>query len=312
MSSENLDTLLRTTLLPGDTGYYELLCRRLAWWDSSRASSWSLENGYTLYHRRQHEDPDFDFEVYPPGVGPQESLFPYPYEGGYTDGTDPSIEDPPPFHAYAGHRATVFFALNRSRRHVALKAILAGSEELRILRRLQEQGVPRSMEDFHNVIPVLDLLPCEGHWLAIMPSYVSFNTLPDQVPADTSQGEFDFNPFAFDVGMLGVLFCHEFQYLTWTAPMLAPLLDRMTTRYIERRFKASEALQFFEEEVLSNTAEHVLSSSLPPRTATGAFDTFDRGFEADIWEISGQGFSGASQGLSVRPSENRIAPNCAK
>ncbi|KNZ79935.1 hypothetical protein J132_08412 [Termitomyces sp. J132] len=109
-----------------------------------------------------------------------------------------------------------------------------------------------------------------------LPSYVSFNTLPDQVPADTSQGEFDFNPFAFDVGMLGVLFCHEFQYLTWTAPMLAPLLDRMTTRYIERRFKASEALQFFEEEVLSNTAEHVLSSSLPPRTATGAFDTFDR------------------------------------
>ena len=44
-----------------------------------------------------------------------------------------------------------------------------------------------------------------------LPSYLSFNTLSDQVPADTSQAEFDFNPFAFDVGMLGVLFCHEFQ-----------------------------------------------------------------------------------------------------
>ncbi|KAG5730981.1 hypothetical protein E4T56_gene4008 [Termitomyces sp. T112] len=372
MSSENLDTLFRTTLLPDDTGY-ELLCRRLVWWDSTRVRSWFLENGYTLYHRRQHENADFLVEVYPPGAEPQESLFPYPYEGGYDGGTVLDIKDPPPFHACVSHMAIVNFALNRLGRHVAVKAILAGTEELRILRHLQEQGVPCSMDDFHNVIPVLDLLPYEGHWLAIMPrwgtiplapslesvhevfhfmhcllkgltflhehriahgdikasnilvnhvdrdlfdntnrfrrllrsqskltyafcdfdgstmfspsmsldecrlpSHVSFNTWPDQVPADTSQGEFDFNPFAFDVGMLGVLFCHKFQYLTRTAPMLAPLLDRMTTRYIERRFKASEALQFFEEEVLPNTSEHILSSYLPQPEATRLYDSFDR------------------------------------
>ncbi|KAG6871583.1 hypothetical protein C0995_002882, partial [Termitomyces sp. Mi166 len=108
-----------------------------------------------------------------------------------------------------------------------------------------------------------------------LPSHVSFNTLWYQVPADTSQGEFDFNPFAFDVGMLGVLFCNEFQHLTWVAPMLAPLLDRMTTRDIERRFKASEALRFFEEEVLPQTPERVLSSWIPTRESpTGSYDTY--------------------------------------
>ncbi|KAG5730781.1 SH3 domain-containing YSC84-like protein 1 [Termitomyces sp. T112] len=378
MSSEydNLDTLLRTTLLPGDPGYYELLCRRLRWWDSNRVRSWFLENGYTLYHRYQSEFVELVVEMYPLGAEPQENVFPYPYEGGSEygyEGADEGGDGFPSFHAYTGHRVTVSFAQNRSGRHVAVKAILAGSEELRILRRLQEQGVPCSTDDFHNVIPVLDLLPYEGHWLAIMPrwgmiplapslqsvhevfhfihcllkgltflhehriahgdiktsnilvnhvdrdflddanrfrrllrsqskliyafcdfdgstmfspsmsldecrlpSHVSFNTLADQVPADTSQGEFDFNPFAFDVGMLGVLFCQEFQYLTPTVPMLAPLLDRMTTRYIERRFKASEALQFFEEEVLPRTPKNILSSCLPQRTATGAYDTFDR------------------------------------
>jgi len=30
-------------------------------------------------------------------------------------------------------------------------------------------------------------------------------------PHDTSQGELDYDPFAFDVGCLGVLFCQKFQ-----------------------------------------------------------------------------------------------------
>ncbi|KAG6872429.1 hypothetical protein C0995_009826 [Termitomyces sp. Mi166 len=103
--------------------------------------------------------------MYPPGAEPQENVFPYPYEGG----VKPSSEAFPPFHAYTGHRATICFAQDHSGRHVAVKAILDGSEELRILRYLQKQGVPRSMDDFHNVIPVLDILSYEGQWLAIMP-----------------------------------------------------------------------------------------------------------------------------------------------
>ena len=44
-----------------------------------------------------------------------------------------------------------------------------------------------------------------------LPSCLSFATYPLQRPDDTHQGEIDFDPFAFDVGMLGVLFCKEFQ-----------------------------------------------------------------------------------------------------
>ncbi|KAG6858805.1 hypothetical protein C0995_013802, partial [Termitomyces sp. Mi166 len=81
-----------------------------------------------------------------------------------------------------------------------------------------------------------------------LPSCVSYDTFYDQRPGDTLQGELDFNPFAFDVGMLGVMFCKEFQHMTHVVPMWAPLFDRMTTRDVGRRFKASEALQFFEEQ----------------------------------------------------------------
>ncbi|XP_006462233.1 hypothetical protein AGABI2DRAFT_119092 [Agaricus bisporus var. bisporus H97] len=65
-------------------------------------------------------------------------------------------------------------------------------------------------------------------------------------PRDTSQGEFDYNPFAYDVGTLGRVLCTEYQHLTPQIPMLAPFLDRMVTRNIPMRFNAMQALQFFE------------------------------------------------------------------
>ncbi|KAG6852657.1 hypothetical protein H0H87_009530, partial [Tephrocybe sp. NHM501043] len=108
-----------------------------------------------------------------------------------------------------------------------------------------------------------------------LPSHVSFNTLYDQVPADTFHGEFDFNPFPFDVGMMGVMFCKAFQQLTRTAPMLAPLLDRMTTRNVDQRFKASEALQFFEQYVVPLTTEDQMSSPAPEPTMDSEYVPYD-------------------------------------
>ncbi|KAG6902719.1 hypothetical protein C0995_012383 [Termitomyces sp. Mi166 len=110
-----------------------------------------------------------------------------------------------------------------------------------------------------------------------LPSHVSFNTLYDQVPGDTLQGEIDFNPFPFDVGMLGVMFCEEFQHMTRTLPMLAPLFDRMTTRDIARRFKASEALQFFEDQVIPLTSKRLLLSAAPDQPPSYLpYDYYDR------------------------------------
>ncbi|KAG6883833.1 hypothetical protein C0995_011469 [Termitomyces sp. Mi166 len=110
-----------------------------------------------------------------------------------------------------------------------------------------------------------------------LPSHISFNTLYNQVPGDTLQGELDFNPFPFDVGMLGVMFCREFQHMTHALPMLAPLFDRMTTRDIARRFKASEALQFFEDQVIPLTSKHLLSFAAPdPPYPSLPYDYYDR------------------------------------
>ncbi|KAG6827541.1 hypothetical protein H0H87_004561 [Tephrocybe sp. NHM501043] len=44
-----------------------------------------------------------------------------------------------------------------------------------------------------------------------LPSSLLFRNYPSQHPSDTLQGELDYNPFLFDVGMLGVLFCEKFQ-----------------------------------------------------------------------------------------------------
>lgn len=58
--------------------------------------------------------------------------------------------------------------------------------------------------------------------------------------------------------------------------MLAPLLDMMTTRNISRRFTASEALTFFEEQVqpLTTRLENIACRRL--RKYPTRYDEFDR------------------------------------
>ncbi|KAJ7065342.1 kinase-like domain-containing protein [Mycena amicta] len=65
---------------------------------------------------------------------------------------------------------------------------------------------------------------------------------PLYVPPDVMQGEYGYNPFAFDVGTLGIYLCGQFQRLTPTIPLLAPLLDGMVTRNVAARLSASQAL----------------------------------------------------------------------
>ncbi|CAA7265454.1 unnamed protein product [Cyclocybe aegerita] len=82
-------------------------------------------------------------------------------------------------------------------------------------------------------------------------------------PYDTSQGEFDYDPFAFDVGTLGFVLIHSFRERIRYAPLLAPLLDRMTTHRLQERFTAEQALRYLEE-AYAEITEDELSKEMEP------------------------------------------------
>ncbi|KAK0240467.1 kinase-like domain-containing protein [Armillaria nabsnona] len=92
---------------------------------------------------------------------------------------------------------------------------------------------------------------------------------------DTAQGEPDYDPFAFDVALLGFQFCESFQHLTPYAPFLAPLFDIMVTRDYKRRFTAVEALKFFED-MRSLLTEEQLQAFPPICPNSIDYDTFNR------------------------------------
>lgn len=62
------------------------------------------------------------------------------------------------------------FAQDALKRHVAIKLVRDNTDEYRVLRFLTQQDP--SMLKENCVIPVLDLLPTEGFWFAVMPRYV--------------------------------------------------------------------------------------------------------------------------------------------
>ncbi|CAA7268456.1 unnamed protein product [Cyclocybe aegerita] len=94
-------------------------------------------------------------------------------------------------------------------------------------------------------------------------------------PFDTAQGEFDYDPFAYDVGTMGREFCQEYQHLSASLPLLAPLLDGMITRNISRRFTAAQALQFLETELGQLPDKH-LEQEFYEATDVTEYDKYDR------------------------------------
>ncbi|KAM5534035.1 hypothetical protein V8D89_012298 [Ganoderma adspersum] len=66
-------------------------------------------------------------------------------------------------------------------------------------------------------------------------------------PPDLNLAEHDYDPFAYDVGCLGNMFRITYVDLVPIIPMLAPLFDQMTTHVISERYKAADALAFFED-----------------------------------------------------------------
>ncbi|KAF8886812.1 hypothetical protein BD779DRAFT_608479 [Infundibulicybe gibba] len=76
-----------------------------------------------------------------------------------------------------------------------------------------------------------------------LPSALATVGSPYNHPQDINQGEFDYDPFAYDVASMGNMLA-RFDYVIPTVPLLAPLLDQMTTHIVTRRFTAPEALKF--------------------------------------------------------------------
>lgn len=185
-NQDSLDSILPTMLDVPDDEFYDLVQRRRTWWDSARLKAWMSGKGYTLYQRVYRSSGDSLDLVRLHDARRQDTSFPYAHHGGPTEDVR--------FDAKTGPRVrlVIFFmlcdtcnlvqeivgyALDSQGRHVAIKAVLSGSEEYCILKYLQNEGVPKSIDNFRNVIPILDIIACEGHWLAVMPRSVPFFAL---------------------------------------------------------------------------------------------------------------------------------------
>ncbi|KAJ3822884.1 kinase-like domain-containing protein [Lentinula raphanica] len=108
--------------------------------------------------------------------------------------------------------------------------------------------------DFAMIIPRRedgkDLLPSSLAWMQ------EYSAL------DVAQGELVYDPFKYDVGVLGVMFCEMLQRYTPVVPYLAPLLDRMTTHELSNRFTARQAHAFAQKYLLDGLSEKQLQQSL--------------------------------------------------
>ncbi|PFH49990.1 hypothetical protein AMATHDRAFT_146278, partial [Amanita thiersii Skay4041] len=100
---------------------------------------------------------------------------------------------------------------------------------------------------------------------------------PRSEPFDCLHGELDYRPFAYDVACLGILFYEEFADIIPLAPLLAPLIDKMVTLDIDRRFTASQALEFFLR-LRSEMSEEELKKRIPRDRpdVTAGWDEFRR------------------------------------
>ncbi|KAL1942066.1 hypothetical protein VTO73DRAFT_6596 [Trametes versicolor] len=83
------------------------------------------------------------------------------------------------------------------------------------------------------------------------PSVESYEGTPIYHPLETSCGEHDYDPFAYDVGSLGNLYKINLSSMVPTVPLLAPLFDKMTTYAVAERFTAAEAADFLEAAIAS-------------------------------------------------------------
>ncbi|KAG6834157.1 hypothetical protein H0H93_011505, partial [Arthromyces matolae] len=155
---DDLDSVLRTDLDCFDDGYEDLVYRRRRWWDSPRLREWFLKRNYRLYENRTYASEFPSAIVNPSNFVEIPSEFPFAYHDPPT-----RAATQPRFSAYTGERGNVGYAQDAFGRHVAIKTILSDSKEREVLEYLLKECFPESIDQFRNILPVLDILAYEGH-----------------------------------------------------------------------------------------------------------------------------------------------------
>ncbi|PPR07269.1 hypothetical protein CVT26_012429 [Gymnopilus dilepis] len=158
-------------LTKGDVDRAQMEERR-KFWDSSETVEWFKSHGYTLYRRVLNEVGDYTSRTVPslPCSDVETAHHPYAY---YDSEIINDFTTPLASFEFAGK---VAFAQDSRHRHVAIKIVQDGTDEYRILRFLSEQ--PLDVLEANCILPVLELLPIEGFWFAVMPRWGSAITYP--------------------------------------------------------------------------------------------------------------------------------------
>ncbi|KAK0205927.1 hypothetical protein DFS33DRAFT_1381005 [Desarmillaria ectypa] len=319
--------------------------QQMEFWESCRTLL--LSRGYHLYKPASGPCHEFmSIPTLPSSSGPVQFPCAYSEAKARVD----SARDP---FMGACNRSMVFYAQDSEGRHVVLKHVCGNSQEYRILRFLQSQGVG-AMEE-NCIMPVLELIEHEENGLlwgfvshnplyrvedilhymfCLLKDITALNSLTNHIeahpsrtvialggrqylldrglvkyamfdfdlsirvpenvrllpasytwitvgpwPHDAAQGEHTYDPFAYDVALLGIAFCHEFQHLTQLVPMLAPFFDFMVTGNLSRRFTAAPALAF----LCDNWKEFIFSSQSLPYDPEGEGRCYLRWDKYDRW-----------------------------
>ncbi|KJA20120.1 hypothetical protein HYPSUDRAFT_43473 [Hypholoma sublateritium FD-334 SS-4] len=98
----------------------------------------------------------------------------------------------------------------------------------------------------------------------------------DCQPYDNQQAEYEYKPFAYDVGGAGVALCNILKGHERYIPMLAPLLDTLTTRTVARRFTAAQALRFAADIRRPLTAAQLATPHVRVGLISGQYFEYDR------------------------------------
>jgi hypothetical protein len=145
----------------------------MTFWQSTR--QWFEERGYALF--KEDRSPLYNDPPDNSNNSDSESCHPYSFSCG--DGLHGFSNVLPlyPLTSAKAHRhlkGRIFYAQDTKRRHVVIKIVKDGSHEYQIFRLLSQEQCLFSLRTFPGVLPAVDFLRCDKHWMVVMPRCAVF------------------------------------------------------------------------------------------------------------------------------------------